>query len=123
MRASDVERYRQYAKTCQDTDYGKPDSVRAHNRAVTSMYKTVEKAAAEGNQAIQALAILLDEPITREWLAFQLLDKGCDVPPDLEQKCLQIIQGIANDPSRYADAFASREWLKRWEQKHQSSSR
>ncbi len=86
------------------------------------MYKIVENAAAEGEQAVQALAVLLDEVLTQEWLAFQLLDRVRDVPPELEQKCLQIIRGMANDPARYTDAPGAREWLRRWEQKHPTGS-
>ncbi len=123
MTPSLADEYRQCAEMCRNTDYTKPLSVRAHNRAAGKMKELVKKAEREGGLSVRTLATLLDEPLACEWLSFQLLDTLEAVPPDLERKCLGIIEGIAEGSSRSADAAGAQRWLAAWKKKRAARDR
>ncbi len=117
MKLSIVDEYRKCAETCRTTDYGNSLSVRAHNRSAKKMCKLVKDSVKVGNEGIESLAKLLDEPVASEWLSYQLLETADDLRPEIEIKCLEIIQNIANDDTRHANSFGARAWLAKWTQK------
>ena len=88
--------YRRCAAICAAIDHSDRRTVKANNRAVTEMYKIVRTAARSGPVAILELAQLLDEPMCGYWLSHQILE-CCQVPPDLEKRCLGIISELAKD--------------------------
>ncbi len=117
MKKSVVDDYRQCVEACKNIDYGDTRSVRANNRAVTKMYSLIRKAAKEGDEGLEPFFELLNEPVTSEWLSFQLLEVIESPPPEIESRCLEIIRNIAKDDNRQAISFGSQIWLEKWEQK------
>jgi hypothetical protein len=113
MNAVYLDDYQNCVEKCATTDYGNPQSVKIHNQAVQKMYEIVEQAARQGEETINTLATLLDHPRAAKWLAFQLLEKA-NVDSNVENKCLSIINGMANTES--ADSYGARIWLEKWKQ-------
>ena len=113
MNPANLDEYQNCVEKCAATDYGDPQAVKVHNRAVQKMYEIVEQAVREGAEAIKILATLLDHPLAARWLAFQLLEKA-NVDTEVENKCLSIINGMANAGS--ADSYGAGVWLEKWKQ-------
>ncbi len=106
-----IEKYRQFASICAETDYGDKKSVRRHNQAVDGMYKIIEAAAHQGQEAISAFIPLLDEPACARWLAHHLLERAAP-QPKVEQQCLTIIESLAKGDG--ANALGEQYWLKKF---------
>ena len=109
-----VEEYRKCAEICLGTDYGDELAVKKHNKAVDNMYSIVENIASQGSTAIDRLSVLLDEENLNTWIAFQLLDR-IKVTPEIEKKCLSIIQNQASGEG--PNALGTKYWLKEWKRK------
>ncbi len=89
-----LDEYRRCAATCAAIDYSDMRTVEANNQAADRMYELVRSAASAGPAAVQELAGLLDEPECAPWIAHQLLE-CCRVSPEIEGRCLRIIEGLA----------------------------
>jgi hypothetical protein len=109
MDKNTLDEYRECAEICSCNK----NSVRKHNRAAKRMLKLTEQAVKEGSETIRLFASLLDDPVTREWLAYQLLEKS-NLDIDIEDKCISVIKEIAasNIP---VNSFAARNWLEKRE--------
>lgn len=109
MNTEILDEYRRCAEICKNTDYGNKKSVKENNRAAKRMWQLTEKVVKEGSGAIRLLASLLDDPLTKEWLAYQLLEKA-DLDADTEDKCFSVIREIAasNIP---VNSFAAKKYL------------
>lgn len=114
-----IDKYRQYAEACAQTDYGDKKSVRRHNQSAAGMRKIVEDVAKKGADAIEKLFPLLNEPECANWLAFQLLELA-EVNQFTEARCLRIIKDIAAGEG--AEAMGTQVWLTRWKDKSKTSS-
>ena len=120
MKTSLIDEYRKCAEICRSTDYGNSRSVKLHNRSAKKMHLLVLKASKEGDKVIEVLAQLLNDSVASEWLSYQLLEVVDGLQPNIELKCLEIIQKISNDSNRHADSYGARVWLARWAQKKES---
>ncbi len=109
-----IEEYKKFSEICENTDYSNKQSVKKHNKAVNGMYKIIEKVAQKGQSSVDKISQLLDDKISRKWVAFQLLEK-VQVTSDIELKCLSIIEDIASGDG--AEAMGSRIWLDEWKAK------
>ena len=101
---SRIDRYRECASICAATLYDSGASVRRHNAAVTVMRCIV----VEPNSA-EDLQLLLDEPESAQWLAFQLLEL-CNPSDDIREKCLATIRELAAGSN--VTALGAAYWLR-----------
>lgn len=101
---SRADRYRKQAAICAAADNGDPDSGRKLASAAEEMRRLVT---ARGG--LEELAPLLDEPGCSRWLAFQLLEL-CDPPPEVADRCLELIREMASGSS--PEAVGARAWLR-----------
>ena len=111
MNTNMLDEYRKYAEICKQTNYEDKNSVRKHNRAAKKMIKLTKNAVKDGLETIRLLASLLDDPVTKEWLAYQLLEnENLDV--DIENKCIAVIREIATSNTS-VNSFVARNWLEK----------
>ncbi len=107
---SRLDRYKEYAQICARLDYSDRRTILVNNRAVDKMYEIVESAVQEGPDAVAELACLLEEPLTAPWISHQLLERAL-VPPEVERRCLSIIEGLA------LDSIGEQMWLAEYKNK------
>ncbi|MFH2003077.1 MAG: hypothetical protein ABIK28_25645 [Planctomycetota bacterium] len=109
-----IEEYKKCASTCAATDYRNKKSVRRHNLAVDRMYGIIVSAVKQGHDAVSSFLPLLDDPVCARWLAHHLLEKA-DVPPQVEEKCLAVIEALSKGDG--PDALGEQYWLRDYRQK------
>lgn len=109
-----IDEYKKCAEICSRFNSSDKNSVKNNNQAVSRMYKIVEKVSKEGDEAIEKLAILLDDPISGQWLAHQLVEK-INLPMHIENKCFQIIEKLAKEDA--IGSMGEKIWLAEWKKK------
>ncbi len=75
------------------------------------MYSIVRNADSE---SLKQLFPLLEDPLSKRWLAHQLVELH-NLPLEIENQCFYIVEQLAAGDS--AEAFGESLWLKEWSNK------
>lgn len=112
-----IERYKQLAEICMNTDYADKKSVRKHNQSVNKMDEIVnnmlENFGENGLIEFEKL-LLVEENKTNIWASVHLLQK-LNPHKTAEAEALKILRKISQGDD--AEALGFQFWLKDWESK------
>ncbi|MEB8434490.1 hypothetical protein OO007_19790 [Cocleimonas sp. KMM 6892] len=106
-----MDQYLKLAKLADSVVYEDSKSVQGSNSAVNSMYSIVRDA---GEDDLMSLITLLENSAAKKWLAHQLVELH-SLPKDVEDKCFNIVQELANKDS--LNAVGEQLWLEEWKSK------
>ena len=109
-------RYKEFARTHANTDYGDSRSVKRANNAADKMLLIALEASRTGEESLAAFAELLDEPADKIqlWAAHHILERMNPNKP-LAQHALSVIQDYSTRDD--LGAYGEKMWLSDWKSK------
>jgi len=109
-----IQRFDELARRHAVIDYGDPESVRQGNEAVDEMRAIARDVATSDDTSIIRFIDRL-EPAARPWVAFGLLDADTTLTPELEARCLAIVETCASGTGTLA--LGAKSCLRDWRSK------